>query len=65
VLLPEQRSKLCRATVGTQEIPRNSPFAVTIPGAVDAWEQLLRDHGTRSLAAMLQPAIALRATVTR
>lgn len=49
--------ELCRATVGTQEIPRNSPFAVTIPGAVDAWEQLLRDHGTRSLAAMLQPAI--------
>jgi gamma-glutamyltranspeptidase/glutathione hydrolase len=48
---------LCRKTVGTQEIPRNSPFAVTVPGAVDAWGQLLRDHGTRLLADVLQPAI--------
>ena len=47
----------CRAAVGSGEIPRNSPFAVTVPGAIDAWEQLLRDHGTRSLAEMLQPAI--------
>ena len=51
--------ELCRAAVGGDEIPRNSPFAVTVPGAVDAWEQLLRDHGTRSLAEVLQPAIRL------
>jgi gamma-glutamyltranspeptidase/glutathione hydrolase len=49
----------CRAMVGTVEIPRNSAFAVTIPGAVDAWEQLLHDHGTRSLGDVLQPAIHL------
>jgi gamma-glutamyltranspeptidase/glutathione hydrolase len=47
----------CRAAVGSDEIPRNSPFAVTVPGAIDAWEQLLRDHGTRPLSEMLQPAI--------
>jgi gamma-glutamyltranspeptidase/glutathione hydrolase len=45
--------------VGEKVIPRQSPFAVTIPGAIDAWHQLLRDHGTRTLAEVLKPAIAL------
>ncbi len=31
--------------------------AVTIPGAIDAWDKLLRDHGTISLATALAPAI--------
>ena len=45
---------------GVQRIwSRNSPFAVTVPGAIDAWEQLLRDHGTRPLSEMLRPAIRL------
>ncbi len=48
-----------RKAVGEAAIPRQSPFAVTIPGAVDAWHQLLRDHGAKSLADVLQPAIAL------
>jgi gamma-glutamyltranspeptidase/glutathione hydrolase len=43
---------------GLTEIGRQSPHAVTVPGAVDAWSQLLRDHGTRDLGALLQPAIA-------
>lgn len=48
-----------RKAVGEVAIPRQSPFAVTIPGAVDAWHQLLRDHGTKTLADVLKPAIAL------
>jgi gamma-glutamyltranspeptidase / glutathione hydrolase len=34
-----------------------SPHAVTIPGAIDAWATILRDHGTLSLADALAPAI--------
>jgi gamma-glutamyltranspeptidase / glutathione hydrolase len=45
------------AAQGITEIDRYSPHAVTVPGSIDAWAQLLRDHGTRSLGDLLQPAI--------
>ena len=45
------------AEQGIEKIERFSPHSVTVPGAVDAWEQLLRDHGTKSLGDLLQPAI--------
>jgi gamma-glutamyltranspeptidase/glutathione hydrolase len=45
------------AEQGIAQIERYTPHAVTVPGAIDAWAQLLRDHGTRSLGDMLQPAI--------
>ncbi len=43
--------------LGVETIERQSPHAVTVPGAIDAWAQLLRDHGRRSLGAALEPAI--------
>ena len=42
---------------GIREISVESPQAVTIPGAVDAWCRLLADYGTKSIDELLQPAI--------
>jgi gamma-glutamyltranspeptidase / glutathione hydrolase len=43
---------------GIKKIERQTPHAVTVPGAVDAWARLLADHGTMSLGTVLAPAIA-------
>jgi gamma-glutamyltranspeptidase/glutathione hydrolase len=43
---------------GVSELARNTAHSVTVPGAVDAWGQLVRDHGRKSLGELLQPAIA-------
>lgn len=40
-------------------IPRQSADAVTVPGSVEAWERLNRDHGVLPLHELLQPAIRL------
>ncbi|MEO6880788.1 MAG: gamma-glutamyltransferase, partial [Mycobacteriaceae bacterium] len=45
------------ASLGIDLIPGSGPLAATVPGAVDAWLLLLRDHGTHSLAEVLEPAI--------
>ena len=38
------------------EIAVQTPHAVTVPGAVDAWCMFNREHGTRPLAELLEPA---------
>ncbi len=50
--LPELRSK------GYTMIPERSPHAVTVPGAVAGWHDLLRRHGTMTLKQVLVDAIA-------
>jgi gamma-glutamyltranspeptidase/glutathione hydrolase len=42
---------------GITELETTSPHCVVVPGAVDAWDRLIADHGTRPLAELLQPAI--------
>ncbi|MFC0625526.1 gamma-glutamyltransferase family protein [Kribbella deserti] len=43
--------------LGLDLIPGSGPLAAAVPGAVDAWFLLLRDHGTQSLRDVLSPAI--------
>ena len=44
---------------GLTEIAPQSVHAITVPGAIDAWDQLLKEEGTMTLAEALKPAIAL------
>jgi gamma-glutamyltranspeptidase/glutathione hydrolase len=38
-------------------IPGSGPLAAAVPGAVDGWLLMLRDHGTMRLQEVLEPAI--------
>lgn len=38
-------------------IEETSPHAVTVPGAVDAWDTVVKGHGSKTLAELLEPAI--------
>lgn len=42
---------------GITAIEQTSAHAVTVPGAIDGWDRLRRDHGTRSFEDILKPAI--------
>ncbi len=43
---------------GIDAIDLQSPHAVTVPGAVDAWTRLVGDHGSRGIDEILSYAIA-------
>jgi len=42
---------------GYDAVPLHDILAVTVPGAVDAWDSALKTHGTMTLAQVLTPAI--------
>ena len=44
---------------GLTEIATDNVHAITVPGAVDGWAELLDRFGTKSLGDLLQPAIRL------
>jgi gamma-glutamyltranspeptidase / glutathione hydrolase len=44
-------------SLGLALIPGSGPLAAAVPGAVDAWLLLLRDHGSLPLRTVLEPAI--------
>src|SRR5947207_11714934 len=39
-----------------REIAVQTPHAVTVPGAIDAWCLINREHGTRPMSELLEPA---------
>lgn len=43
---------------GITTLERHSPHVVTVPGAIDAWTRLNKDHGRLPLSEVLAPAIA-------
>ncbi|MES0812625.1 gamma-glutamyltransferase [Roseibium sp. SCPC15] len=45
------------AELGVREISDTSPHAVTVPGAIRAWETLLKAHGTMSFKQLFKRAI--------
>ncbi|MEV4432451.1 gamma-glutamyltransferase [Streptomyces sp. NPDC049585] len=44
-------------SLGLDRVPGTGPLAAAVPGAFDAWMLLLRDHGTKSPAEVLEYAI--------
>jgi gamma-glutamyltranspeptidase/glutathione hydrolase len=46
------------AEKGLTDVPVRGPLSVTVPGVVDGWHELLKAHGTITLARALAPAIA-------
>jgi len=46
------------AKAGITTLGRHSPHVVTVPGAIDAWTRLNKDHGRLPLSEVLAPAIA-------
>ena len=42
---------------GLTRMPGSGPLAVTVPGALDGWDELVSRFGTRPLGDLLQPAI--------
>ncbi len=57
---PTGRAASCdaMARAGLARVPSRGALAVTVPGAVDGWSELLARHGTLTLAETLAPAIA-------
>ena len=44
---------------GLEKIAPRSIHAITVPGAIDAWDQLLKEYGTMELGDALAPAVKL------
>ena len=53
---PAAATREAFAAMGLDHVPGSGPVAAAVPGAVDAWLLLLRDHGSLPLATVLEPA---------
>lgn len=54
---PAAASVAALRDLGLEEVPRVSPHAVSVPGAVAAWTKLHRDHGRLPFARLLERAV--------
>lgn len=54
---PAGASAAAYRAMGLELVPGAGPLAAAVPGAVDAWLILLRDHGTLPIGTVLEPAI--------
>ena len=54
---PRSRPRSSNSRAFRGKIPATSPHAVTVPGAIEAWEAILKAHGRFGLDRALQPAI--------
>ena len=54
---PAKASIAAFRQLGLQLVPGTGLLPATVPGAFDAWMQLLRDYGTLSLREVLEPAM--------
>ncbi|GAB3992825.1 gamma-glutamyltransferase family protein [Nocardioides marmoraquaticus] len=54
---PRAATREAYAALGLDHVPGSGVAAAAVPGAVDAWLLLLRDHGTLPLATVLEPAL--------
>lgn len=54
---PEQLTLDLLSSRGLGSVPMHGMLPVTVPGAIDAWDALLRRFGTMSLSTVLGPAI--------
>jgi gamma-glutamyltranspeptidase/glutathione hydrolase len=59
---PARASIAAFHALGLKLVPGTGLLPATVPGAFDAWMQLLRDYGTFSLRDVLEPAIHYAAT---
>jgi gamma-glutamyltranspeptidase/glutathione hydrolase len=58
---PAPAAARAEAFAGLDLVPGNGMLPAVVPGAFDGWMRLLRDHGTLSLRAVLEPAIGYAA----
>jgi gamma-glutamyltranspeptidase/glutathione hydrolase len=56
---PKAATAAWYADKGIKRVETTSVHAVTVPGAIDGWCRLVKDHGSMPLARLLAPAIAL------
>lgn len=54
---PEKATIAAYRAAGLDAVPGTGLMAAVVPGAFDAWMQLLRDHGTMRVRDVLEPAI--------